>query len=52
MGYSFNIWFKSGSGPEALVPYPPFGLVTITVLIIGAFFMLSGIYNSAGPCFS
>ncbi len=32
---------------QTLVPYPPFGLVTITVLIIGAFFMLSGIYNSA-----
>ncbi|HET9807352.1 MAG TPA: hypothetical protein VFP49_10615 [Nitrososphaeraceae archaeon] len=32
---------------QSLAPYPPFGLVTITVLIIGAFLMLSGIYNSA-----
>jgi hypothetical protein len=28
-------------------PYPPFGLVTLTVLNIGAFLMLIGIYNSA-----
>src|SRR5688572_28134290 len=32
---------------QTLAPYPPFGLVTITVLIIGAFLMLLGIYNSA-----
>jgi hypothetical protein len=28
-------------------PYPPFGLATITVLIIAAYLMLLGIYNSA-----
>jgi hypothetical protein len=28
-------------------PYPPFGLVTLTVLNIAAFLMLIGIYNSA-----
>jgi high-affinity nickel permease len=28
-------------------PYPPFGLATVPVLIIGAFLMLLGIYNSA-----
>ena len=28
-------------------PYPPFGLATLTVLIIAAFLMLLGIYNSA-----
>ena len=32
---------------QTLTPYPPFGLVTITVLIIGGFLMLLGIYNSA-----
>jgi len=32
---------------QTLAPYPPFGLVTISVLIIGALLMLLGIYNSA-----
>ena len=32
---------------QTLTPYPPFGLVINTVLIIAAFFMLLGIYNSA-----
>ena len=32
---------------QTLAPYPPFGLATITVLIITAFLMLLGIYNSA-----
>ena len=32
---------------QTLAPYPPFGLVTITALIIGALLMLLGIYNSA-----
>jgi high-affinity nickel permease len=31
---------------QTLAPYPPFGLVTTTVLIAGAFLMLLGIYNS------
>jgi hypothetical protein len=41
------------SADQALVqtqlqsPYPPFGLVTLTVLNIAAFLMLIGIYNSA-----
>jgi hypothetical protein len=30
-----------------LIPYPPFGLTTITILPIGAFLMMLGIYNSA-----
>jgi hypothetical protein len=30
-----------------LVPYPPFGLTTITILPIGAFLVMLGIYNSA-----
>jgi hypothetical protein len=32
---------------QTLAPYPPFGLATITVLIIAAYLMLLGIYNSA-----
>ncbi|MFB5599980.1 MAG: hypothetical protein ACE5SW_07120 [Nitrososphaeraceae archaeon] len=32
---------------QALAPYPPFGLATITVLIIAGYLMLLGIYNSA-----
>jgi hypothetical protein len=32
---------------QALAPYPAFGLATITVLIIAAFLMVLGIYNSA-----
>jgi len=32
---------------QVLVPYPPFGLASITVLNIAAFLMLLGIYNSA-----
>jgi hypothetical protein len=30
-----------------VVPYPPFGLTTITILPIGAFLVMLGIYNSA-----
>ncbi len=32
---------------QTLVPYPPFGLVTLTVLITSSYLMLIGIYNSA-----
>jgi len=32
---------------QVLAPYPPFGLATITVLIIAAFLIVLGIYNSA-----
>jgi hypothetical protein len=32
---------------QTIAPYPPFGLVTTSVLIIAAFLMLVGIYNSA-----
>ena len=32
---------------KTLTPYPPFGLVTLSVLILGSFLMLVGIYNSA-----
>ena len=32
---------------QVLAPYPPFGLATITVLILASYMMLVGIYNSA-----
>jgi hypothetical protein len=32
---------------QVLVPYPPFGLATITVVILASYMMLLGIYNSA-----
>jgi hypothetical protein len=32
---------------QSLTPYPPFGLVTNTALILGSYLMLLGIYNSA-----
>ena len=32
---------------QTLAPYPPFGLVTLTVLITSSYLMLIGIYNSA-----
>ena len=32
---------------QTLAPYPPFGLVTVTVLITSSYLMLFGIYNSA-----
>lgn len=32
---------------QTLAPHPPFGLATITVLILASFLMLLGIYNSA-----
>jgi hypothetical protein len=32
---------------QTLTPYPPFGLATLTVLIVASFLVLLGIYNSA-----
>jgi hypothetical protein len=41
--------FAANQAAAQTIPgiYPPFGLLTITVLNIAAFFMLLGIYNSA-----
>jgi hypothetical protein len=47
-GWGILLIFGANQGVvQTLTPYPPFGLVTITVLIIGGFLMLLGIYNSA-----
>jgi hypothetical protein len=48
-GYGIFLIFAANQAATQTVPgiYPPFGLLTITVLNIAAFFMLLGIYNSA-----
>ncbi|HEY6587108.1 MAG TPA: hypothetical protein VIY98_02355, partial [Nitrososphaeraceae archaeon] len=47
-GWGIFLIFGANQGlVQTLAPYPPFGLVTNTVLIIGGFLMLLGIYNSA-----
>jgi hypothetical protein len=47
-GWGILLIFGTNQGlVQTLTPYPLFGLVTITVLIIGGFLMLLGIYNSA-----
>ena len=45
----FLIFAANQAATTQIIPgiYPPFGLLTITVLNIAAFFMLLGIYNSA-----
>jgi hypothetical protein len=43
----FLIFSADQAATLALAPYPPFGLVTISILSIGAYMMLLGIYNSA-----
>ena len=32
---------------QTLIPYPPFGLATLSVLVVSSFLMLLGIYNAA-----
>jgi len=32
---------------QTVTPYPPFGIATVTVMILAAFMMLLGVYNSA-----
>ena len=48
-GWGLFLIFSANQATTQIVPgiYPPFGLLTITVLNIAAFFMLLGIYNSA-----
>lgn len=43
----FLIFAANQAATQVVAPYPPFGLVTITVLNIAAYLMLIGIYNSA-----
>ena len=48
-GWGLFLVFAANQATTQIVPgiYPPFGLLTMTVLNIAAFFMLLGIYNSA-----
>ena len=47
-GWGILLIFSSNQAVTQIVsPYPPFGLVTITVLVSASYLMLLGIYNSA-----
>jgi hypothetical protein len=47
-GWGILLIFSSNQAVTQIVsPYPPFGLVTITILVSASFLMLLGIYNSA-----
>jgi hypothetical protein len=47
-GWGILLIFGANQAAAQIVgPYPPFGLATITVLIMASFLMLLGIYNSA-----
>jgi hypothetical protein len=47
-GWGFLLIFAADqSGLQTLAPYPPFGLASLSVLILGSFMMLLGVYNSA-----
>jgi hypothetical protein len=43
----FLIFSANQAEAQIVAPYPPFGIVTVTVLNIAAFLILIGIYNSA-----
>jgi hypothetical protein len=43
----FLIFSTNQAVTQVVGPYPPFGLTTVTVLNVGAFLMLLGIYSSA-----
>jgi hypothetical protein len=47
-GWGILLIFSANQGiTQTLAIYPPFGLATLTILVVAAFFMLLGIYNSA-----
>ena len=48
-GFGIFLIFAANQASTQTIPgiFPPFGLLTITILNIAAFFMLLGIYNSA-----
>jgi hypothetical protein len=47
-GWGILLIFSSNqAATQIVIPYPPFGLVTITVLVSASYLMLLGIYNSA-----
>lgn len=47
-GWGLLLIFGTNQGAtQTLAPYPPFGLATITILVLASYFILIGIYNSA-----
>ena len=47
-GWGILFIFSSNQAvTQVVIPYPPFGLPTLTILVTGAYLMLLGIYNSA-----
>jgi hypothetical protein len=47
-GWGIFLIFSADQAITQIVsPYPPFGIVTVTILNLGAFLMLLGVYNSA-----
>lgn len=47
-GYGFLLLFSTNQ-PSSLIltPYPPFGVATVTILIVSSYLVMVGIYNSA-----
>lgn len=43
----FFLFSANQAASQIVIPYPPFGITTVTVLNVGAFLMLLGIFNSA-----
>lgn len=47
-GWGILFIFSSNQAvTQVILPYPPFGLPTLTILVTGTYLMLLGIYNSA-----
>lgn len=47
-GFGFLLLFSANQSTLLVLgPYPPFGLITITILILATYFILIGIYTSA-----
>ena len=47
-GWGILLIFSSNQAvTQIVIPYPPFGLPTVTILVIASYLMLLGIYNSA-----
>ncbi len=47
-GYGFLLLFSANQSTSLVLgPYPPFGISTITILIIGTYLIMIGIYTSA-----
>jgi hypothetical protein len=47
-GWGILFIFSSNQAvTQIVIPYPPFGLPTVTILVIASYLMLLGIYNSA-----